>query len=179
MLLAHRETHSTRQDADSLNFDLSRDAQRVDSLQLQSVLILQHVTAVHRHLQDTSRKFNTILNLISVRRRVWYKLPSQRLTLNLSLRTRKMISNVAPGAKGIWYRISSRPQRSFCSVLQTIHGDLLNLGLKWNATSALGFTLLPHVKSIWNLQDNAEGQQGRPAQTDRLVWIFRGFLYIQ
>lgn len=52
-----RETHSTRQDADSLNFDLSRDAQRVDSLQLQSVLILQHVTTVHRHLQDTSRKY--------------------------------------------------------------------------------------------------------------------------
>lgn len=29
--------------------------------------------------------------------------------------------------------------------------DLLKRGLKWNATSARGFMLLPHCKSTWNL----------------------------
>lgn len=62
-----------------------------------------------------------------------------------------MTSKAEPGVKGLW-DTSSRPQRC-CSVLHTTHGDLPNRGLKWNATSALGWTLLPQVKSTWNLED--------------------------
>lgn len=67
-----------------------------------------------------------------------------------------MISKGEPAVKGLWCDTSSRPQRSFCMVLHTTHGDLWNLGLKWKATSALGWTLLPQVKSTWNLEDEPE-----------------------
>lgn len=78
------------------------------------------------------------------------------ITLNWSLRTRMMISKAEPTLNALWCDTSSRPQRWFCSVLHTMHGDLPNLGLRWNATSALGFTLLPQVRSTWNLWGKAE-----------------------
>ena len=43
---------------------------------------------------------------------------------------------------------------------------LLKRGLKWKATSARGFTLLPHCKSTWNLWRKRQATWGpRPADT--------------
>lgn len=75
-------------------------------------------------------------------------------------------SKVVPGLKGFRDRISSWPQRPPCIVLHTMQGDLWKRGLKWNATSALGCTLLPQVKSTWNLektQDIGAGSEAEPS----------------
>lgn len=85
------------------------------------------------------------------------------LTLKWSLTTRTRSSKVVPGLKGFRWRISSEPQRPPSSVLQTMHGDRWKRGLRWNATSARGCTLLPQVKSTWNLeetQDTTAGWEG-------------------
>lgn len=82
-------------------------------------------------------------------------------TLKASLWTRTRISNGEPAVKGLRCDTSSRPQRWFCSVLQTTHADLPNLGFRWNATSALGWTLLPQVKSTWNLEKRPEEPSGQ------------------
>lgn len=89
------------------------------------------------------------------------------ITLNWSLRTRMMISNGESRANGFWYEISSRPHDWFWRVLHTMLGDLQNLGLKWKATSALGFTLLPQVRSTWNLEGNT---QEPLVNSDRCRW---------
>lgn len=83
------------------------------------------------------------------------------VTLNESLWTRMTISKGEPAVKGLRCDTSSRPQRSFCMVLHTTHGDLWNLGLKWKATSARGWMLLPQVKSTWNLEDKPEELLGQ------------------
>lgn len=171
---AHTHTHrACRKDANSLNFDLSTYEEGIDLLQLQPVFVLQHMSSVHSHLMTIKTQTHWgsqsfFIKLLSLpvdfyedkeagdcRKHTTEhsSYSSSSYTLNASFKTRKMISNAAPTVKGIWYRISSLPQRSFCSVLQTIHGERPNLGLKWNATSARGFTLLPHVKSTWNLQE--------------------------
>lgn len=89
------------------------------------------------------------------------------ITLNWSLRTRMIISNGEPRVNGFWYETSSRPHSWFWRVLHTMVGDLQNLGLKWKATSALGFMLLPQVKSTWNLLGNT---QGPLVNSNRCCW---------
>lgn len=84
---------------------------------------------------------------------------SLALTLKWSLRTRMMSSKVAPALKGVWGRTSSRPQRPPSSVLHTMQGERLKRGLKWKATSALGWTLLPQDKSTWNLEETQKTSQ--------------------
>lgn len=43
------------QDGHRLNFDLPRDADGVDSVQIQAVFVLQDVCAVHSHLNNSKR----------------------------------------------------------------------------------------------------------------------------
>lgn len=81
-----------------------------------------------------------------------------------------MSSKLVPGLKGVRCRISSEPQRPPCSVLHTMQEDRWKRGLKWNATSALGFTLLPQVKSTWNLeeaQDTVAGSEDEHSNTQQ------------
>lgn len=48
------DAHRLLQNSHDVNFDLSRDGQRVDPLQRQSIFVVQHVRAVDRHLEATA-----------------------------------------------------------------------------------------------------------------------------
>lgn len=80
-----------------------------------------------------------------------HSLPLSAPTWNLFFSTMITISKDFSFLKGMSWVISSQPHFSFVSVLQTMQLDLLKRGLKWKATSALGFRLLPCCKSTWNL----------------------------
>lgn len=54
-----------------------------------------------------------------------------------------------------------------------MQGDLRKRGLKWNATSALGWTLLPQVKSTWNLEDKPEEPLGQVLRVSLKVDVCR------
>lgn len=112
----------------------------------------------------------TYVSLISLNCSVigWDSLMDSVLTLKWSLQTRMRSSKVVPGLKGVRDRISSRPQRPPCSVLHTMQGDRWKRGLKWNATSALGCTLLPQVKSTWNLEETQDITVGPEAEPSNM-----------
>lgn len=137
-------------------------------LQRHPVVVVQQVRSVHRHLANSTNALEAsgCSGLIPLG-------TGQPVTLKESLWTSTRISKAEPAVKGLRRSTSSGPQRWFCSVLHTTQGDLRKRGLKWNATSALGWMLLPQLKSTWNLEDKPEEPLGQVLPTSLKVDVCR------